>query len=57
MLTLNLRNRSDLPILLENEVLKRIGLKYGNSPAQVCLRWYFKIYLQQLLWCYYILPF
>lgn len=32
-------NRPDLPILLENETLKRIGNKYGKTPAQVCLRW------------------
>lgn len=29
----------DIPIILENEVIVKIGKKYNKSPAQVCIRW------------------
>jgi diketogulonate reductase-like aldo/keto reductase len=33
------RNIPDLPILLENQTIKRIASKYNKTPAQICLRW------------------
>lgn len=29
----------DLPIILQNETILKIGKKYNKSPAQICLRW------------------
>jgi diketogulonate reductase-like aldo/keto reductase len=32
----------DIPNLLEDETLIRIGKKYSKTPAQVCLRWHYQ---------------
>lgn len=40
---------ADIPMLFDNEVVKKIAEKYGRSPGQVLLRWATQRYAREIV--------